>query len=228
MKSVFLYVAIVAVWGAVLVPMWLRRDADSARPGFWLLGRRSAADGHIPEAPAEPNSAAQPPPGDDDADPVEAESDTGPESDMEPGADTLSEPVRVRRPRRTRSRGAVMARRRRRTLGLGCLLVAAVVTVLTGAARPWLTLPPLALFAGHLAMLRAAAQMDAERRATRRAAQARAHAARTETARPYEPPAERTRDSADLDQAEIIDLTEQRSTREVYDQYLDGLRAVGD
>jgi hypothetical protein len=45
MSSAVLYLAIVAVWGIVLVPMWLRRDGDGIGR---LLHRRSDADEPIP------------------------------------------------------------------------------------------------------------------------------------------------------------------------------------
>lgn len=245
MKSVILYVAIVAVWAAVLVPMLLRR-ADHARHGFWLIGRKATADGDIfGETPAETHTAALPPPdGDFARDETTPDAEDG--SDLAPDTDTDTDvdadaadedeeedgafsPGRaVKRPRRTRSRGAVMARRRRRTLGLGCLVIAAVVAVSMGVGRWWLTLPPVALLLGHLAMLRAAARVDAERRERMRVAraariraerEAASERSRADIARTGETPAAR---------ADVIDLTEQRSTREVYDQYVDGLRAVGD
>lgn len=232
MKSVFLYVAIVAVWGAVLVPMWLRRDADNTRSGIWLLGRRLTVDEDI--AVAERSATG----GDIESTPPASQTESDAEVRAEPqherGDDSVPEPepagylgdAHHRRPRgrRTRSRGAVMARRRRRTLGFGCLLAASIVTVIAGVGRWWFVLPPTGLFVGHLALLRAAAQMDAARRAERRAV---IEAARAE-ASPYVAEAVRP-EPEPVSDAEVIDLTEQRSTREVYDQYVDaGLRAVGD
>ena len=51
MSSAVLYLAIVAVWGIVLVPMWLRRDGE----GITRLLRRGPEDG-LPEAVPEPES----------------------------------------------------------------------------------------------------------------------------------------------------------------------------
>ena len=43
MSSAVLYLAIVAVWGIVLVPMWLRGDGEGI--GRLLHRRQEAADG---------------------------------------------------------------------------------------------------------------------------------------------------------------------------------------
>jgi hypothetical protein len=310
-KSVFLYVAIVAVWGAVLVPMWLRHDADNVRSVRRVLGRRPPGDAEDPGEAAGnvadesdetadsngadgsevPKEAGEPDPDDlddledfegfddpDDAEdmdgldevsgethfaampgmPARSDPPAAPDARWMPSSDPPAEPDadagpilpgqildpapdrrRAPRPRRSRGRGAVMARRRRRTLVLCCLVVAAGVAVTMGAARWWLTMPPVALLAGHLAMLRAAARIDAERRFARRAARAAqappTHAA-TATAAPARrhdpaesPYADEPAAADAFEHADVIDLTEQRSTREVYDQYVDaGLRAVGD
>lgn len=44
MSSAFLYLAIVAVWGIVLVPMWLRRDSDGDGRRRLFGRRRTSAD----------------------------------------------------------------------------------------------------------------------------------------------------------------------------------------
>ncbi|WP_157419144.1 hypothetical protein, partial [Actinomadura formosensis] len=129
MSSTVLYLAIVAVWAIVLVPMWLRRDTETT--GISRILHKRPEDDEEEETPAE---------------------------DVPP-------------PHRRVSRATIIARRRRRTTGLTLLVLTAVAVVASGVAPWWATLPPAALLAGHLALLRVAVGMDAARR--RAAAQAR-------------------------------------------------------
>jgi hypothetical protein len=76
-------------------------------------------------------------------------------------------------------------------------------------------MPPAALLAGHLALLRVAVGMDTARR--RAAAEARA-AARTRAL-------EARRAAEEAEPAEVIDLI---TPDEVFDQYADDRRAVGE
>ncbi|MER7543215.1 hypothetical protein [Actinomadura sp.] len=175
MSSAVLYLAIVAVWAIVLVPMWLRRDTETTGISR-LLHKRPDED--------------------------EAE-ETLPEEAPEP------------RPRRRVTRAAVIARRRRRTAGLTALVLTAVAVAASGVAPWWVVPPPAALLAGHLALLRVAVGMDAARR--RAAAKARAAA----RARALE--ARRAAEAAEP--AEVIDLI---TPDEVFDQYADDRRAVGE
>jgi DNA-binding helix-hairpin-helix protein with protein kinase domain len=186
MSSAVLYLAIVAVWGVVLVPMWLRRDGEGIGR---LLHRRG------PESPDVEFESSEP---------------------VEEPVEVFEEPIA---PRRRATRGAVIARRRRRTLGLSLLTVTAIVTVAAGVTPAWFVIPPIVLLAGHLSLLRVAVRMDAVRREERRrrAALHRAELARREQQRREAEEATRT--------AEIIELHHRRE--EVYDQYTD-LRAVGD
>jgi hypothetical protein len=193
LSSTLLYLAIVAVWAVVLVPMWLRRDND----GFSrLLHKRSdQAEEFVPE---------------------EAELD-----DREPTAydEPLEAPPPAPQPiRRRPGRATVIARRRRRTFGLTLLLLACVTVVATGLAPWWTALPAVVLLTAHLALLRVAAGMDAARRHAE--AQARAEARRAareaELARLAEQPTSK---------AEVIELV---LPEEVFDQYADDRRAVGD
>ncbi|MWA05843.1 hypothetical protein F8568_036910 [Actinomadura sp. LD22] len=179
MSSAVLYLAIVAVWAIVLVPMWLRRDTETT--GITrLLHKR--------------------------ADELDDEEDEPQDTD---------EPQAAPRPRRPVTRAAVIARRRRRTSGLAALLVTAVALVASGLLPWWATLPPALLLAGHLSLLRVAVGMDAARR--RAAAEARAAArARAIEAR---------RAEQDTEPAEVIELVTQE---EVFDQYADDRRAVGE
>ncbi|MGH3243380.1 MAG: divisome protein SepX/GlpR [Spirillospora sp.] len=177
MSSAVLYLAIVAVWGVVLVPMWLRRDTET--PGITrLLHKRPDAEETEDEAPEAP----------------------------EP--EELPEP----RPRRRTTRATVIARRRRRTTGLTALVLTAVGVVTSGLAPWWATVPPVVLLAGHLALLRVAVGMDT---AHRRAAAAHARAMAREARRAAEATAP----------AEIIELP---APEEVFDQYADDRRAVGE
>ncbi|MGI8330364.1 divisome protein SepX/GlpR [Actinomadura scrupuli] len=198
MSSTLLYLAIVAVWAGVLVPMWLRREADA--PGFTrLLHRRSGT----PDDPAADEPAADEPhdPTAYDEDPV----------------------IEERQPRRRNGRAAVIARRRRRTSGLVLLVLVMAGIVIAGLAPWWAALPPIGLLGGHLSLLRVAAGMDAARR--REAALARLEARALERERRL---AEEAREAEEADRAEVIDLTARSRAGEVFDQYTDQLRAVGD
>jgi hypothetical protein len=135
MSSALLYLAIVAVWGVVLVPMWLRRDGSRTRH------RRPDEDA---DTPAEA--------------PTEVLEETPPEDDVVPVQ------VARRTAHRRASRAAVIARRRRRTVGLLLLVLTAAATVVSGLTPPWFIAPPAVLLAGHLTLLRIAVKMDAERR----------------------------------------------------------------
>ncbi|MCW2886004.1 MAG: hypothetical protein JWL58_2866 [Streptosporangiaceae bacterium] len=201
MSSTLLYLAIVAVWAGVLVPMWLRREADA--PGFTrLLHRRSGTQEENPD-----DLAAEEQPSDEHDSPA---------YDEEPAPAERS-------PRRRNSRAAVIARRRRRTCGLMLLVLAMAGIVTAGLAPWWAALPPLGLLGGHLSLLRVAAGMDAARR--REAALARLEARALEREMRM---AEAAREAEETDQAEIIDLTARNRAGEVFDQYTDQLRAVGD
>ncbi|MFC5744057.1 hypothetical protein [Actinomadura rugatobispora] len=173
MSSAVLYLAIVAVWAVVLVPMWLRRDGEST--GISRLLHKRA------------------------------------EEEEEP-ADEQDEPAT---PARRRSgRAAVIARRRRRTSGLTLLLATSIGVGAAGYAPWWVTLPPVLLLAGHMALLRVAVGMDA---AHRREQAARARAAAQEARRA----------AAAQQEAEVIELAAPAQD-EVFDQYADDRRAVGE
>jgi hypothetical protein len=193
MSSAVLYLAIVVVWGIVLVPMWLRRDGDGIGR---LLHRRGDADEPIPQTP------------DDD---VVAFEET-------------AEPLAPARRRRV-SRGAVIARRRRRTLGLSLLTVTAIIATAVQVAPWWFVIPPALLITGHLSLLRVAVSMDHARRQQRRRAAA-IRAAQLRRAQ-EEHEAEEARETEEAARsAEVIELPAW-AREEVYDQYTD-LRAVGD
>jgi hypothetical protein len=143
MSSAVLYLAIVAVWGIVLVPMWLRRDGE----GITRLLRR----GEFPDAVIT--------------------SEVEPASEVSSEAEAFEEAPRVRRTGGA-GRAAVIARRRRRTLGLTLLVIAATVVVVLGLTPWWFVAPPAGLLIGHLSLLRVAVKMDSVRQAEARAAAA--------------------------------------------------------
>jgi hypothetical protein len=201
MSSTLLYLAIVAVWAGVLVPMWLRRDADA--PGFSRrLLRRSGTLEELPED-------------------LTAEDQTV-EEDSRPYDDEIVTAEKTTR--RRNSRAAVIARRRRRTSGLLLLVVAVTGVVISGLAPWWAVLPPVSLLAGHLSLLRVAAGIDQGRR--REAALARLEARALEREKTLA--AEAAQEAEEAGQAEVIDLVARNRVGEVFDQYIDQLRAVGD
>ncbi|MBT2212886.1 MULTISPECIES: hypothetical protein [Actinomadura] len=182
MSSAVLYLAIVAVWAVVLVPMWLRRDTEA---GITRLLHKRAE---------EPTADTTPP-------------DTLEEAPEPPQPEHGARPARP-------GRAAVIARRRRRTAGLSLLAMTTIVLTATGVAPWWAVLPPVALLAGHLALLRVAVGMDAAR--AQAAAEARAKARQAE--QPTEP-------AETAEPAEVIELV---PADEVFDQYADDRRAVGE
>ncbi len=216
-----LYLAIVALWAVVLVPMWLRRDGDPGRLGLsWFPHRRPGAApeaaGEYPEtAPGIVVSAAAAA-GDYAADLDRPDLDGlgRPEPPAHPG-----QPEQAGfSPRRRGGRGAVIARRRRRTLGLSLLVLTCATVGSTGLAPFWVALPPVVLLAAHVSLLRVAVSIDS----ARREAAARIRAAERTAA-------SAAKVAADAAQAEIIDLMERNRARDVFDQYApEGLRAVGD
>ncbi|WP_131737159.1 divisome protein SepX/GlpR [Actinomadura roseirufa] len=187
MSSAVLYLAIVAVWAVVLVPMWLRRDGDA---GITRLLKRSdepaGSDGTLAiDEPAVPGEST----------PTEEE--------------TAETPARSRlRP----GRAAVIARRRRRTAGLTLLIFTTVVLAATGVLPWWATVPAAALLTGHLTLLRVAVGVDAANARADAAARAKAQAQARAAEEATEP-------------AEVIELV---TPDEVFDQYADDRRAVGE
>ncbi|MFC9977000.1 hypothetical protein ACFVH6_39480 [Spirillospora sp. NPDC127200] len=186
MSSAVLYLAIVAVWAIVLVPMWLRRDTETT--GISRLLHKRGPD-------EEPTLEEDAPLDDEQEDPADE--------------------IPVTPHRATRSRAAVIARRRRRTAGLVLLLLTAITVVVAGVAPWWITIPPALLLTGHLALLRVAVGMDAARAAEEHA---RAREAARKAALTLPEPAP---------QAEVIELAT-RPEEEVFDQYADDRRAVGE
>ena len=212
LSSAILYAAIIAIWAGVLIPRWLKRDSSSSSAG----ASDASASGEQPvdEAPAEaaeePHARLPRQRRGGDGRPRRRPSDSGDrgEAPQDPG---------YRR---------VLAARRR-LLGLLVLLAAAAAALAgTRMAAWWVVVPPSVMLLGYLPLLRAASQVDAERREL---------AARYRTA-------DHSRDVGDPVMsvahvtpvrgavpapAEVVDVLDDDD--EIYDQYTDAkLRAVGD
>jgi hypothetical protein len=222
LSSAILYLAIVAIWAVVLVPRWLR--PRPARPAERFTEQPAAPAAPEPvdaDPPAEPEPAGTPAWAEDGA---PAEPATGP----------------VPAPLFPDERYAEVLRARRRMLiMLVTLTIGGVGLAITGIAASWVIIPPVALLAGFLVLLREASHSDTERsrRATevRRATQPVAGQEPT----PAGEDAEATPDQLPLTAtalgpaeaapgAEVIDISA-RVSDQVYDQYADAAeRAVGD
>ncbi|MGB6456537.1 MAG: hypothetical protein WBH47_18885 [Streptosporangiaceae bacterium] len=203
MSSVFLYVAIVAIWAFVLVPRWLRRH--HAQP-------RSLADSDV-----ESDGLTEGYEGADDEDP--AGYTDYPADETEPQIPVAP----VGRPATTawslpRSR---MLQARRRLLTMLVVLAAAAVAATAARLIPWWTCAaPAGVLVSYFLLLRAAARADAEQ--AQRMAASYAHQARVRAA------ARREAAAAAAPDAQIIDISS-RVGDQLYDQYADAtVRAVGD
>ncbi|ROO91327.1 hypothetical protein EDD29_9081 [Actinocorallia herbida] len=227
MSSTLLYLAIVAVWAVVLVPMWLHRDSDASSGFTRLLGRRPQAaeydDYPFEQGEAESVEVTGRKPGFQAPEPtVEAAGSEEPDDDLD-----VPEPVRrpARQPlthghRRAR-RSAVIARRRRNTTTLTLFTAVSLLSALFTLAPWWIALPPFLLFAAHLALLRTATRIDAVRAAERRA-DAAADAAARRAAEAAARQAAALRPNAD-----ILPFAARPEPVEVFDQFADQPRAVG-
>jgi hypothetical protein len=119
---------------------------------------------------------------------------------------------------------------RRRLLGMLLVLVAGSgALAFTGLAAWWVVVPPTIMLLGYLAMLREAAQADAERRELDRTRVSASASVSVAAASPA--PASRPAPPASPPAAEVIDISASLTPadEELYDQYADAkLRAVGD
>ncbi|MEV5575782.1 hypothetical protein AB0L06_37585 [Spirillospora sp. NPDC052269] len=235
MSSTFLYLAIVAVWAVVLVPMWLRRDTE-ATTGISrrLLHKRADEDGvDLDTADHDLDFDT----GEIDLDAVDrahedgetAESGqpgAGQEIQAEDEAHVEAGTAEESSVQRRSGRAAVIARRRRRTVGLTLLVLTAVSVAALGFAPWWITAPPVLLMVGHLTLLRVAVQMD-QARAHEEAEVARAEAARVlaETEQAAEPATPEP--VIHEPSAEVLEFVG-RSGDEVFDQYAEDGRTVED
>lgn len=206
MSSVFLYVAIVAIWAFVLVPRWLRHHHAQPQPDTDESVEGQSTPGATEEyAEAGPEPAAVEHPG------VEH-----PEPDRRVARRPSPPPL---------ARSHMMQARRR------LLTVLVVMTAAAGAcggikvAPLWVCVPPATVLCVYVLLLREASRADAER--AQRYAAAQAYEARLQAA------ASRRAHEAALAEAaqpsaEIIDISA-RIGDQLYDQYADAtIRAVGD
>jgi hypothetical protein len=216
LSSAILYLAIVAIWGGVLVPRWLRpavvRTADT---------RETREARQREESRGESREDSNPWP--------DSDSDTEPIPVVRPEHDHL-----VHRPARSAHaphRGMIIQARRRMLVMITILAAGAVAMAATHVAAWWVVIPPGTMLGGFILLLREAARSDAAR--TRQvAAPARAE-------RPVRPEAAERVVAAEVARvpvaepeptwsAEIIDISA-RLNDQLYDQYADAaVRAVGD
>jgi hypothetical protein len=205
-SSVFLYVAIVAIWAFVLVPRWLRRHHAQPRT---LVGIDVASDAEFEASESAGDGGAL--------------EDTDYPADM---AEPADHPAPARRsapktvPSLARSR---MLQARRRLLTMLMLLTAgAGAAAATRLVPVWMCAAPVGVLSCYFLLLRAAARADAEhahRMAAFHVRQARTAAAARRRAAVA---------AAALPGAQIIDISS-RVADQLYDQYADAaVRAVGD
>lgn len=204
MSSVFLYVAIVAIWAFVLVPRWLRRH--HAQP-------RTMSDADVAS-----DLDAEAYEDDDDSDGTLAYPDYAAENEPDPRPAPA-----VRRPTMTapplpRSR---MLQARRRLLTALVLLTSVACAATAARLIPWWTcVAPAGVLVCYFLLLRAAAQADTER--AQRLAASYARQTRMQAS------ADRRAAAAAAPDAQIIDISS-RVGDQLYDQYADAaVRAVGD
>ncbi len=235
MTSGILYLAIVGMWAVVLVPMWLRRDAEDTetaeRPSTAHLSPQRQVARHIhtvrnPVSATGSRLDGGAGAGDDESDDGDSagrDNATGgpvPDETSPDEPSRTAEPVAVA-PGGGRRRARVLARRRRRLSGILLLLITAIVLVATQLTPWWIIVAPVTMLAGYMSLLRAAASVDADRRRARmRRMRIQAERRAGAEARTAPEPG-----------AEVIDITQAGARRrdEPYDQYEDArLRAVGD
>ncbi|HXW87123.1 MAG TPA: hypothetical protein VEJ42_02585 [Streptosporangiaceae bacterium] len=209
MSSVFLYVAIVAIWLFVLVPRWLRRLHGQPRAHPVGVSDADPAEGYDDSEGDAAEYADYPT--DQTAEPASA-----PPLRRAPG---VGGPIPVSARSLPRSR---MLQARRRLLTMLVLLTAAAAACTAARLTPsWTCAPPAGVLLGYFLLLRTAARADAEH--SEQMAAIRAHEARLRAA------ARRAEaETAAAPGAEIIDISA-RVADQLYDQYADAtVRAVGD
>jgi hypothetical protein len=239
LSSAILYAAIIAIWLGVLIPRWLRRDTSQTKAA------REYDGGQLPEDAGDGGTDVQM--SDADNGPGEVEPVQAERGQVAPGgsvadddgvpaaeADVAAEAYETDSEGRTR----VLAARRRMLIMLATLTVVALGMVFVGLAAWWVALPPIAMLGGYLMLLREASRMDTEQallradaayheqRRQERAERAAATRAETERVAAERAAAERRRREEEQS-ARIIDISG-RVKDELYDQYADEKRAVGD
>ncbi|GAA0385602.1 hypothetical protein Acor_80640 [Acrocarpospora corrugata] len=231
MSSVLLYLAIVAMWLGVLVPMWLRRDRY-----VYVEDEKFTVEGDTLTEPLPNAHNSEDVPSVVDAPSVEAavpasvsfaeergsargaKASSSPAPAAVPESDSVTHVTGDPRRAEWRRRARITARRRRRLLWSVLLFLASVVTAAVQIVPWWGVAPSGLLLVGYLAVLRVAVRIDGEQRELA----ARAYAARARQAREL-----RRRLEEAAREAEIIEI-EARRRVQVFDQYADHRRAVGD
>ena len=190
MSSAILYLAIVAIWAVVLVPRWLRgphaADLGSRAPdaGETPAGDRAAGG----EAPGGIAAAADVSTGNAGSGEAPLAGRPGPApAQFQDEGELAPAPVGGVAPHRERaaSRARILQARRRTLFTLMALTAGAIGIALIHVAAWWVAIPPCAMLAGFIALLRAAAEIDSER--ARDHARAR-HAPQRRTATAGAPP----------------------------------------
>jgi hypothetical protein len=206
MSSVFLYVAIVAIWAFVLVPRWLHRHHAQPRT---LSGVDVASDAEFDASEGAGDEGAL----EDARDPADVA-----EPADHPGP--ARRPAGATAPSLPRSR---MLQARRRLLTVLVLLTAgAGAAAATRLVPVWMCAAPAGVLSCYFLLLRAAARADAEH--ARRVAAFHVRQARTEAVARRRAAAAAAASAG----AQIIDISS-RVADQLYDQYADAaVRAVGD
>jgi hypothetical protein len=216
LSSAILYVAIVAIWGCVLIPRWLRRDSSASSPAE--VQAVVETDGDVP--------------GEADEEPAPSPRRPG-ESGVVTGR--RSAPGERRDARDDQDHRRLLSARRRLLLLLVALTLASGALAGTRLAAWWVIIPPSVMLLGYLVLLRAAGKADAEWRELART-RGRAQAVRTtaaplavSSAAPLAAPL-----TVSAARPEVLTLSGSRASgsqhgEQIYDQYADAkLRAVGD
>jgi hypothetical protein len=234
MSSAILYLAIVAIWALVLVPRWLRPRHPAPR----TQDSPQTLESHLTE-PAWPRRVEDFAWADEDE--AGQDGDRGPSEPehREAVAGGPPAPSAAGRPGRgpgasaARQRASILWARRRALIALLVLTGGAVAIAVRHLAAYWVVIPPAALLAGFVLLLREIARSDARRAqsiaARRRAATATAAAGRpTWAGAPGAASGSEQPEPATEPGAQIIDISA-RVGDQFYDQYADAVgRAVGD
>lgn len=240
MSSAILYVAIVVIWAAVLIPRWLRRDstataAAEAAEAEDLAG--GAAGGLAEEDAGVERAPVRVPEGSGRrrreaarerqfarGEPVEYERVVSGPVPSEAG---LAEPGLAEAGPSDAGQRRVLAARRRLLLMLLALSVASGVLAETRMAAWWVIVPPSVMLLGYMLLLREAAKADTERREMGRYRMDRAAAERRSV--PVGSVAHVAPVVADAAPAAKIIAFLPPAEERIYDQYADAKRrAVGD
>jgi hypothetical protein len=217
-SSVFLYLAIVAIWAFVLVPRWLRRHHAAPQPEYEAgYSTYDEEDGYPAQddAPDYGDASYGAAPAGDPASPQQSAA-AGPAyagQTQHYARIPASQPL---------SRSRVLQARRRLLTMLVLLAAAAGTCTALKLTAWWVCIPPAVMLGVYLLLLREAAIADAERARWLAAMELR----RADREREYQAQAPHAPD--ERPSAEVIDISA-RVGDMLYDQYADAtVRAVGD